>query len=858
MKKTTIKKNNIKKIASIALVLAMLVMLLVPAVSAGKAPAEITVKGASVSASVDKLNGNQNKLHITLKDSGGSKTESFMISNNAEGTYPVSTASGKYEVYVNTKGNTKIDACYFVSFTPAGTTPGTTPGVKPADYTALDAAIKDAAGLKEEEYTAESWANLAKAVNAAKNVDRNLPNSSQKIIDDATAAVKAAIKALIPDDGGGNGDIVLTASQYELLATGEAKTVYFYAEVSANITSVSLYNANGFVAVMKDDGLYEISGDDILGDGIFTCKISISTSAAGSAGYYAVGNGNSKLKSNTVELNIIEQLSDSQIAGMAAVEQAIEEAKTAAGYTQAVEAVKVQKIGDLLDSLAAAGLIIKDSILYDDVSGMYSFTFSCDVLGGTMIREFSEYYNAGSRAGAHTGRNRAPANDADGSNSVTAAMTSENDDVFALAAAAAPPIGKALILNAFENTSFRRDYYPTVKTDWDNSGLATTIRTDVKVSDIKNLGGYNVVVFSGHGIYYTHRYGFLWLQSITNPAWVLNEKVTSATDKAYSNDLKQHRVIKVDKTYFVYPSLITNSYGVNDLSGCFIFSEACEFMGKNGNVVNTFADALTSRSAKAVVGFHNSVGAVYSREFMKIYIDSLISGSTAQSSFNTAIAQRGANDGGSPAAYPLLRGDGSATLISTSLKNGSFELWTAPLNWNTLGDVRVVTKLGELSPTHANRMALISTGIGSNKSSVGTFYDGTQGSYMQQTLKLSGSASVLSFDYNVVSEEPPEYIGSSYNDAFIVEILDANGAVLERLVNESVNTSKWLLGSPLTGFKLSVGAESGRPPYQIGWQSVSFNIEKYRNQVITIRFMAFDRGDQAFDTVGIVDNVVIK
>jgi hypothetical protein len=69
---------------------------------------------ATPSAVVEKLNGNQNKLTITVIEEyqkGFVKiVESFMINNNAAGTYTV----GEHKVYVDTKGNTQIRECYIV------------------------------------------------------------------------------------------------------------------------------------------------------------------------------------------------------------------------------------------------------------------------------------------------------------------------------------------------------------------------------------------------------------------------------------------------------------------------------------------------------------------------------------------------------------------------------------------------------------------------------------------------------------------------------------------------------------------------------------------------------------------------
>ena len=70
---------------------------------------EKRLENVAPEARVEKLNGNQNKLFITVTESysDGSTaviSKSFMINNNAAGVYQVDS----YKVYVDTKGNTQI------------------------------------------------------------------------------------------------------------------------------------------------------------------------------------------------------------------------------------------------------------------------------------------------------------------------------------------------------------------------------------------------------------------------------------------------------------------------------------------------------------------------------------------------------------------------------------------------------------------------------------------------------------------------------------------------------------------------------------------------------------------------------
>lgn len=75
-----------------------------------------TIKTVEASAVVNQLKGNQNELVITVEEIYVGDTESrtltktLLIKNNAQGTYQV----GRYEVFVNTKGNTKVIEIYII------------------------------------------------------------------------------------------------------------------------------------------------------------------------------------------------------------------------------------------------------------------------------------------------------------------------------------------------------------------------------------------------------------------------------------------------------------------------------------------------------------------------------------------------------------------------------------------------------------------------------------------------------------------------------------------------------------------------------------------------------------------------
>ena len=76
-------------------------------------PYQAVILDVFPTASVTKLNGNKNILSVTVKEYWSNKsietfTEIFSINNNAAGIYDV----GGYKVFVDTKGNDQIRACY--------------------------------------------------------------------------------------------------------------------------------------------------------------------------------------------------------------------------------------------------------------------------------------------------------------------------------------------------------------------------------------------------------------------------------------------------------------------------------------------------------------------------------------------------------------------------------------------------------------------------------------------------------------------------------------------------------------------------------------------------------------------------
>ena len=114
---------NKRAISALALAALLALCLSLPALAAGSTGIRTELSFVHypvgptffVEANVEKLQGNQNRLTITVTElypDGRENviTEVFMIPNNAAGTFQV----GEYQVYVDTKGNIQIRECYIV------------------------------------------------------------------------------------------------------------------------------------------------------------------------------------------------------------------------------------------------------------------------------------------------------------------------------------------------------------------------------------------------------------------------------------------------------------------------------------------------------------------------------------------------------------------------------------------------------------------------------------------------------------------------------------------------------------------------------------------------------------------------
>lgn len=169
----------------------------------------------------------------------------------------------------------------------------------------------------------------------------------------------------------------------------------------------------------------------------------------------------------------------------------------------------------------------------------------------------------------------------------------------------------------------------------------------------------------------------------------------------------------------------------------------------------------------------------------------------------------------------------------------SFELGGE--GWSFSGDGDIVSTFGDIVPIDGSRMAGISTenqfGNTANSSTTSTLTSGP--------IDVPSSAVSLSFQYDFISEEFDEFVGTEFDDSFTVNIIGPNDSISE--VVTSVN---------------QVGTEASIPVNLPGmddadhtdWTVKSIDIQGLGSP-ITISFTVTDVGDEVVDSVVLVDDL---
>ncbi len=387
-----------------------------------------------------------------------------------------------------------------------------------------------------------------------------------------------------------------------------------------------------------------------------------------------------------------------------------------------------------------------------------------------------------------------------------------------------------------------------------NNNIDTTINSNPTVENYKTaFSGKDLIMIHSHGSRVRVREnGAVRTVSAT----CLRDPVTESKSNAYADDLRQHRIIVATTNegsfYWVTPYFYTYYYsGNNRISDAIVYLGQCSGYGGSSDPVDyLYGDNLIAAGASCVYGYHGEVYTDYNVNMATSIVNSLAAGSSSSQALADAKQKNGSADGSGTVL--LLRGNQNKVLMGTGIQNPSFEESSSISNskWKYGGDARIINKLASLTPQKGNRMAVITTGIGSLEK---VYKSGTQGSYIYQYFKVPAKAKSLSFSYDIVSEEPLEWVDSEYDDRFYAELIDKNGNIIKQIALETVNNAKWY---SISGINFEGGDDT---TYHTTWKTVKdTTISKYAGQYVFLRFSVSDVGDSIYDTAALIDNIVIQ
>lgn len=671
-------------------------------------------------------------------------------------------------------------------------------------------------------------------------------------------------------------DFNLRADKSVVFSDDEDCEIYLYLETDIIVPTIQLfYGYDGDVnnsIVMCDDA---IGADDIAGDGVYSAKFTPNFSSDTKLHFIAKYN---EMESNDVEVNCYIPISEETLNAIETVDDAIEHLLSNESFTEQSDEEKAEQIVSMLSLYENSGSIENGSIeVWSDEGSVY-FNYLEGILGGVQYSYYPRniFLNDASNCSIQYKKASLDTNPID---------LGEDNPKLALFSA----------MPGFESTSTGKEKYISIINNnanrYSDIGYDTTSIIIPTVSSFRTIGEYDIALIDTHGGIHKGK-----------PEILLSEKKTKEKNKLYEKELK-------DKQIRVCNTTVTDRFGGKDgkgteVSGTFyslqpkyfekcngynktvVFLECCKGFGEGKGYDYSkynykLAEAIKQTVANTVIGFHNDVMDGYANDFFEFYIYLLIHGLNSKTSFDAAIENIGdsqetwynENHGDTLAdyynenhlftsynpmkhnAFPVHYGDETYTVINVGILNGDFEkkmLFSPyPSKWNRLGDVRSITKLGTISTASedSQRMALITTGIGSQQSE--SFSNGTEGSRISQTFIVPENTSRISFQYNFVSEEPMEYVGSYFDDSFCVQIIKSGNIVINNKY-ESINTSSWIAAEGVDFI------DGDNTAFQTGWKTAEIDVSAYRGQIITLCFVIYDVGDEIFDSACLIDNVVLK
>ncbi len=620
---------------------------------------------------------------------------------------------------------------------------------------------------------------------------------------------------------------------------------YFELYCGEQSTGIKLYDDGGYAQ--------SESADDIPADGTYTGIYNLTGDEEGVLSFTAKATvAEQEITTNSVTVQCYTELTDEHLESMKTVQVGIAAVMETAVSTLPEEATAAERtearynaVLQYLNEQSTQGII--QNVTGDKENGIISFVYTATGIEGVAV--CSEYDVEDPKASIDSEKTRNSASDL-AVDLGTYDMLNSIDTEFEYISYKE----RATILNYCSQTDSeqanRIQAYSSIAKTLEDAGFDVDNQFSVTVDQFKSLQDYQFIVTDCHGSYYNG-----------TPVICTDQAVTATNAKTYSADLKNNRISIVTLTtgevnYWIRPSFFTHYYLQKPLNCTIFYLNVCKgAVDQDKQLVN----AILNAGADAVVAYSDTVYTYYGTAMLEDIVGSLLTGDTINTAVTEAQTENGVNDHvwGNNQGFEKLKDEIAMcgvygkkdSILHASLENGNFDgtldQQSDNINvWKQYGDARSIYKLAGLSPISSPKMAIISSGFGSlNDETTSAIY---------QTFLVPEDANTIQFAYNIVSEEPMEWVGTQYNDLFQAELLDTDGNNLSTLAFESVNTSTWYA---IDGIDFPGGDDT---TYHTRWITISSDeIAKYQGQLVVLRFMVQDAGDAIYDTAALIDSVVI-
>ena len=357
--------------------------------------------------------------------------------------------------------------------------------------------------------------------------------------------------------------------------------------------------------------------------------------------------------------------------------------------------------------------------------------------------------------------------------------------------------------------------------------------TNVTLDVMKNFDDYGIILVDSHG----------YLNQFESPNTSNICLTQTYSSDIHSADYQSGRILVTQSgSIWVAPSFFDAYYTTDKMQNSLVYLGIC-----HGLETTSLSSSLIKAGAKSVIGYDDSVSFVRDENMLTSIFNEMIKDDKNDSNITITVSDAcetaRKNNPGTPNL--LLRGSyGFDKLVLRCLGDLNLGFENQKTYWDGSGDFRIISQCGSLYPTEGDYMAIIGTGLGAVSDST---------SILTRTFKVTDKLSSLSFDYDVVSEEPSEYVGSIYNDTFVVNVtfVSNSGSQTSTILKETVNSSSW----EYLGENYFNGGDN--TTYHTGWKTHNINIPEGTTEIM-IEMKIWDLGDSIYDTATLIDNFVLN